>query len=140
MGLAVDRRHAPLVIAGTGGGAGRQDLVQARQLVRAQSYVERFDILVEIGPPLGARDRNDIVALRQYPGQSELRGADALRLGHRLDLVDEGDVPVEILAGEARVEAAEIVFRKVARALDLPGEEAASERAVGDIGDAELAN
>src|SRR4051794_9144448 len=52
----------------------------------------------------------------------------------------KGDVPVEILAGEAWVEAAEIVLGKVARAFDLAGEEAAPERAVSDIGDAELAH
>src|SRR5690349_18128273 len=110
--LAVDRFHSALVVALARRGARRQNLIEALEVGVGQLHVHRADILVEILDVLGAGDRNDVIALREHPGESELRGGAALLLGHRFDLADELDVLLEILALEARVVLAEVVFGK----------------------------
>src|SRR5436853_6847008 len=97
------------MVARAGGGAGREDAVDPLQILRGKPDLEGADILLEIFPPLGARDGDYVVALGEDPGDGELGGGAAFLGRHRLDLPDEGDVPLEILAGEARVEAAVIV-------------------------------
>src|SRR6185312_3509630 len=89
---------------------------------------------------LGAGDRDDVLALRQHPGERQLRGRAALLLSHLLDFADERDVLLEILPLEARVIAAEIVLGEVVRRLELAGEEPAAERRISDIADAQLAH
>src|SRR3954447_22673962 len=138
--LAVDRRHGLSVIALARSRAGRQDPVEAVDLFLRQFDVERDDILVEIAPMFGTGDGHHVVALGEHPGERELSGGATLFPRHRLDLVDELDVLLEILALEARVVLAEIALAEIARRLDLPSEETAPERRISDIGDAELAN
>ena len=62
---------------------------------------------------LGSGNRDDILALREHPGERELRGRAALLLRHRLDLPDQLEVLLEILALEARMVLAEIVLREI---------------------------
>ena len=66
-------------------------------------------------------------------------GVQPLSVGDRLDRVDEAQVLLEVLALEARRVAPVVVRRQIVDALDLAGEKAAPERAVGDEADAELA-
>ena len=87
--LAVDRLHPGGVVALARGGARRQDVVEPLQVAVGQLDLERADILVEIFDALGARDRHDVLALRQHPGERELGGGAALLPRHRLDLADE---------------------------------------------------
>ena len=56
-----------------------------------------------------------------------------------LDLADQRDVLGEIRAVEARMVLAAIVVGEVGRRLELAGEEAAAERRISDIADAEIA-
>ena len=55
------------------------------------------------------------------------------------DLVDDREVALEVLAGEARVGLAPVVVGEVVDGADLPGEQAVAERRVGHEPDAELA-
>src|SRR5439155_26079784 len=66
-------------------------------------------------------------------------GPAALAAGHLADARDEVEILLEVLALEARRQAAVVVGREILEARDLPGQEAAPERAVGDEPDAELA-
>src|SRR5437762_8945181 len=84
-----------------------------------------------------ARNRHDVVALRQHPRQCELgRGAFVLR-GDLLDLSDELEILPEILTLKARVLSPEVIGGEIFDTLDLPGEKPAAKRAVGDEADAE---
>ena len=52
---------------------------RVRRVPPSTAHVDGADIVLEILAPLGARDRHDVVALRQHPGQRQLRRRDALR-------------------------------------------------------------
>ena len=58
--------------------------------------------------------------------------------GNGLDVVDDAQVAPEILAGEARVGLAPVVVGKLLGRADLAGEEAVTERRVGNETDAQL--
>src|SRR5262249_49837580 len=100
--------------------------------------VERAEVLLQVRAPLRARDRDDVVALREDPRERELRGPAALLRGELLHAADEVEVLLEVVALEARRHPPVVVGREVLEALDLPGEEAASERAVRHEPDPEL--
>jgi hypothetical protein len=57
------------VVAFACGGSGREYLVETPQVPIAEIHVESGDILVEIFAALGARDRDDIIALSEHPGE-----------------------------------------------------------------------
>src|SRR5437867_669370 len=137
--LGRDRPQHDLGIAEPGGGAGRHDGVDRRQVLGRERDRERARVLLEVRPPLGPRDGDDVLALREHPGERELRGLAALARRERFEVAHEVEILLEVLALEAGREAAVVVGREVLEALDLPGQEAAPERAVGDEADPELA-
>jgi hypothetical protein len=59
--------------------------------------------------------------------------------GDGRDLVDDAQVALEILPGEARVRLAPVVVGDVVDGADLAGEEAVAERGIGDEADAQPA-
>ena len=79
-----------MVLAGSGG-----KLVQPFDLLRAELDVVRSDVLLDPRHPLRPRDGDDVVTLREEPGQCDLtrRGADLGRDG--LHLVDEPLIALE---------------------------------------------
>ena len=82
---------------------GRCQVVQPLNLPGAQLDAIGSGVLLDARDPLGTGDRGDVVALREQPGQSDL-GRCCTRLGgNGLDLVDDAQVALEVLAGEARV-------------------------------------
>src|SRR3989475_10509698 len=137
--LGRDRPQHRLGIAEPGGGAGRHDRVDRRQVLGRERDRERARVLLEVRPPLGPRDGDDVLALREHPGERELRGLAALARREPLEVAHEVEILLEVLALEAGREAAVVVGREVLEALDLPGQEAPPERAVGDEADPELA-
>ena len=97
------------------------------------------DVLFEVRAPRRPGDRHEFPALREYPGERELRGSAALLRRELLDVPDQREVLFEVRALEARGVAPPVVGSQVLEALDSPRQEAAPEWAVGDEGDAELA-
>ena len=106
-----------------------------------QLDVERGRVLLEVAAALGAGNRDHVLALGQHPRERELAGRDLLVGGQRLDPLDQLQVGVEVLAGEAGHRSApEVAVLQVVRRLEPPGQEAAAERAVGHEADAQLAH
>src|SRR3954469_23468047 len=102
------------------------------QLLGCQVDVRAPGVLLEIAALLRPGDGDDVLALREGPGERELRRRRALLLGDLLHALDETEVLVEVRSLEARVVAPVIVLRQVVELLEAAGEEAAPERAVGD--------
>src|SRR5206468_2016583 len=104
--LPVDDGHVAFVVALAGG---RREVVQAVDLLGAQLHAVRGCVLLDAGDALGSGNRSDVVTLREQPGQSDLCRC-CTRLGRNgLYLVDDPQVALEVLAGEARVGLAPIV-------------------------------
>src|SRR4030095_2347654 len=93
--------------------------IDARQVRGGQADVVRRPVLLEVLAALRAGNRDDVLALREHPGQGELARRGALLARDRLDLRHEIEVLLEVFALEARLEAAVVVLREVLDALDL---------------------
>ena len=76
------------------------------------------------------RNRSDVVALREQPGQRDLCRCCSCLLGNGSNLVDDAQIALEVLASEARVGLAPVVVGELLRRADLAGEEAVAERRV----------
>ena len=87
--------------------------VQPGQLVVGELHVERADVLLEVLDPLGAGDRHDVVALLLHPGQRDLAGQHAVRLGHGRDLGDDRLVGGEVVVGEPRHPGPRVAARRM---------------------------
>ena len=132
--------HPALGIAGAGGGAGWEDLVDRVEFLRGQRDFHRDEDLAESVERFGAGDRDYVLALRQQPGEAELRHGAAPVGGDGFEAFDMGPVFGEILALEAWVTAAGVAGGEVVEVGHHPGEQAAPERRVGDKRDAEIAS
>src|SRR2546422_7897138 len=71
--LPVDRPHSPFRVAVAGGDPFGRDAVDASQVGRSEMNGGGRDVLLQVAPPLGAGDGNDVLALREQPGERELR-------------------------------------------------------------------
>jgi hypothetical protein len=80
-----------------------------REVGRGRLHVDRAEVLLEVGPALGAGDRDDVVATGEHPGQRQLRRGHVLRRGELSDGTDEFEVAVEVVALEARGPPAPVV-------------------------------
>ena len=89
---------------------------------------------------LGSGNRDDVVPFGEQPRERELAGRAAFLARERFDAPDEIEILLKVLPLKARMVLAPIVFGNVIRALDLAGEEAAAERAVGDEADPKVAD
>ena len=112
---------------------------EARDIGRRKLHVERADVLREPLLLLGSGDRHQVGALREHPGDRELRDRAALLLRHRLDLLREALVVREIVAGIARLALPGVAVGQRRRIGDLGAEQAAPDRRIGDERNAELA-
>jgi hypothetical protein len=108
-----------------GGGVER---VQALELVRGECDAVSGGVLFDAGDPAGAGDGSDVVAAGEDPGEGGLGrgGADLGADGG--DFVDDGEVALEVLAGEPRVGLTPVVVGEVVDGADLSGQQAVSER------------
>src|SRR5258708_35882035 len=88
---------------------------------------------------LGAGNRDDVLILRQHPGQRELRGFAAFLPGDFLDAAHEVEILLKVLALKARRISAVVVLREIYESRELAGEKAAPERTVGDEAYADFA-
>ena len=74
--------------------SGRREVVQPFDLLGAELDAVGGGVLLDAGDPLGAGDRGDVVALREQPGQSDLRRCCVRLDSNGLDLVDDAQVCV----------------------------------------------
>src|SRR6202041_2484456 len=130
--------HVFLRISRSDGRPSGRHLVDPPQVSGAERNPEGPEILVEVRAPLCARNGHDVFALREHPGQSQLRWSAMLFLGDLFNARDQFQVLLEVLALKARRHAPEILGAKF-RTLHLAGEDAATERAVGDKSNPQLA-
>ena len=65
---------------------------------RCQLKLVSGDVLLDASDPLGAGDRGDVVALREQPGQGHLCRCCTCLGGNGLNLVDDAQVALEVLA------------------------------------------
>ena len=79
--LQLDRGDARRRVAVPGGRARGHRVIERLEVVGAEGDLGRLRVLLDVGGVLGARDRHDVVALVQEPGERELAGraADVLR-------------------------------------------------------------
>ena len=118
---------------------GRGQVAEPFELVAAELDAVGGGVLLDAGDATGAGDRGDVIALGEQPGQRDLRRCGAGLGGDGLDLVDDGQVALEVLAGEAGVGLAPVVVGDVVGGTDLAGEETVAKRGVGDEADAQPA-
>jgi len=78
-------------------------------------------------------------ALSEQPGQSDLCRCGTHLGSDGFDLIDDAQVALEVLSGEARVGLAPVILGEVFDGADLAGEEAVAERGVRNEADAQLA-
>jgi len=95
-------------------------------------------VFLKVGPALGSGDGHHVLALRQNPGQRQLRRIALLSLGYGLQAAHVCQVLFEIPTLEARAVPPPVVGRKIVDFLDFPREEAAAQRAVGHKANAQL--
>jgi hypothetical protein len=114
---------------------GRCEVVQPVDLLGAQRDAVGGGVLLDPSNPLGARNRSDVITLREQPGQRELRRCGSHFSGDGSDLVHDAQITLEVLAGEARVGLAPVVVGELLGRADLAGEEAVAERRVGNQSD-----
>ena len=128
---------------------GRREVVQPLDLLDAQLETVGGRVLLDARDPLGAGNRRDVVALRDEPGQRDLRRSRA-RLGGNgpnflnfLNFLQDAQVAVEVLAREPRVGLTPVAVLRLEllRRTDRASEEAeaVAERRVGNEADAQLA-
>src|SRR6185312_1829263 len=111
----------------------RERIVEALQIGGSECQSERADVLCNVAGPLRAWDRDDVAALRQHPGERELRRRAMLLFSHFGN--GEIEVLLEVPAQEARRIAAVVARIEILGRFDLSRKKAAAERAVGDEAD-----
>ena len=94
-------RHL-LVVAVTNRRIGRKELVELRHVRRRKDDLDRRGVAFEIRAPFRPWDRNDVIALRENPGEGNLRRGGGLFLGKGLEPFDQRAVRVKVVALEAR--------------------------------------
>jgi hypothetical protein len=118
--------------------AGREALVDRGEIGLGEDDVGRVGVLLHAGGAAGARDRDDVLALGEQPGQGELGDGDALGGGQPAKSVHRFDVLLEVARLPARVGVAHVGGVVLSRGLRGTGDEAAAEGRIGDEADAEL--
>src|SRR5580700_778110 len=126
-------------IAGAGGCVTRKHFVDSPQIIGRKFEVEGSDILFQILAALSARNRHNVVTLREHPCERQLRRLAALFLCNFLNPTHQIKILLKVLALETRGIAPVIVGGKIVEALEPSGQEAASQRAVSDEPDTQFA-
>ena len=101
--------------------------------------VGRRRVFLEPLPPLRARDRDNVVALREQPRERELRRRAAFARGHALHALDDLEVLLEVLALKPRIVSPPVVGREVVHGRVAARQKAAAERTVCHETDPQLA-
>src|SRR5438477_10692588 len=137
--LPVDCLHTAFRIAIPSRHSFRRNRVQRRQIFPSQPNIHRRRIFFDAHPPFRSRDRNDVFALCQQPGERQLRGGATLTLGHCLQLVHDAEISFEVLWLKPRIPTAGIIVRQIGDGAKTAGEESSAQRTERDKTDSKLA-
>jgi len=91
------------------------DFLNVREIGACKIDIECADIFLQIFAPLRPGNWNNIFALREYPGERELRRCAFFFARDLPDAGDEIDIALEIFALKPRRGASVIIFRQVFR-------------------------
>src|SRR5688500_17201397 len=138
LALCVDGLHRLFGVSRSSGGALGRDTLDVTQFILRQRDIQRAEVFLEELPALRSRDRNDVLALRQQPGERELRWRATLLAREVLDAAHQVEVLLEVLSLESGIDAAIVVRRQVLERPEAAGEKPATQRTVRDESDAEL--
>src|SRR5436190_3651655 len=105
-----------------------EDLVNPPQILGCEFYVERTHVLFEIPAMLRSRNGHDIFALRQHPGQRQLRRLNALLFCDFSHPPHQIKILLEILS-RVRLPPV-IVFGQVFESFELTGKKSTTQRTV----------
>src|SRR5215203_3696586 len=130
--------HLRLRIARAGSRARREGAVEGGKRFSRWLKLHSRHVLLQPAALLGAGQRHDEIAPRQQPGQRELRRCAVLLRGKRFQRLNHAEILVQVVALETRHVAAAVFWAERVEAWHRAGEEAAAERAIGDVADAEL--
>ena len=136
---AIEKMHHSRFVPVPGGRALRRYLIQSFEFIRRQDHVNRAMVLLQTLYAAGTGDWYDILALREDPGESELRRRYALFAGDLPDCVSNGQVALELFALESRIVSAPIVGRQFFDLSKTRSEETAAQRAIGHQRDSKFA-
>ena len=127
---AIDHRHPALEVALARRHALREHLVDPLEIGLGERHAERADVVLEVRRRASCRGSG---RCRRPDASSQAStscaGVQPFFDATRLDVADEVEVLLEVLALEARLAAAEVVLGEILELREPPGEEAAAERA-----------
>jgi hypothetical protein len=89
------------------------------EIIGRQIDINRLHILLQVFHPFCTGDRNDVIALRQHPGQRQLRCSAFLLTRNFFNFPDEIKVLLKVLALKSRRVAAVVIRRKIFISRDL---------------------
>src|SRR4029453_16631838 len=136
--LSIDECHHSFVVPGPGHRIRSERTVERLDVLRIQRQGSGQDVLFEVAAPLGARNRDDVAAPGEQPGQRHLAGGRSLPLGDLLNYSRGPHVGLEVLALKAGIAPAIVAFGVVLGAPGSTRQEPAPERAERHETDAEL--
>src|SRR5712671_998976 len=119
-------------------GVGRKRFFKRLDLGFCQRDVDRSGIFLQIFSPFGARDRDNIVAAREQPGDGNLRRRDAALFGGGLERYEQVQVLFEIAFLETRMGMAPVGGNEIVARLERAAQEPAPQRRIGHEADAEF--
>src|SRR5207248_1070202 len=116
---AVDFGHLPFAVSRAR--RRRQGSLELRQIGRGEHHIRGGHVLLEVFAPLRPRNRRDVLAPAQEPGERDLTRRRAFSLRHVLHRGCDAHVRFEVRALEPRVVPAEVALREGFGALNSPG-------------------
>src|SRR5882724_4394889 len=137
--LPIHHRHRPIGITRAGDGFMRGGFVDPCEIVAGKCYINCTNVFLQVFASFCAGNRYDVVALRQNPGQRQLRRRAFFRARDSLEMPNQIKITLEIFALESWRSVPVIMFRQMLAFFDLAGQEPATKRTVWHEADAKLA-
>ena len=106
----------------------RRDFLDPREIGACKIDINCGDIFLQIFAPFRSRNRNNIFALCQHPGERELRPRAFFLACDLPESGDESKIALKIFALKPRRRAPVIIVRQIFRFFDLTGQKSAAER------------
>src|SRR5260221_14793787 len=124
---AVDGGHHCFGIALAGGSAVGGAFVDAAQVLRRQFYFQGADVFFQIFSALGSGNGDDVLALRQEPGQSQMAWGALFFLGDFFHGAYQCQVLLKIFSWESRRISPLVVWTKIFKSFYFSGQEATAQ-------------